>query len=163
MLRVEAGNSILCQAGVIACKGNGSKTKVLLITSRNTGRWIVPRGNIRPGSTPAKSAENEAYEEAGIKGTIVGPRPLGFYGYLKKLDVERTLAARVEVYLLNVTEQLKKWPEKGERRRSWVSINEAIGLVEPGVAALLRRLREILPSHGGRGISGGRRRRPAAA
>ena len=115
-----------------------------MIASRNTGRWIVPRGNHRPGSTPAKSAKNEAYEEAGIKGTIVGPRPLGFYRYLKKLDSERTLAARVEVYLLNVTEQSKKWPEKAEWTRSWVSINEAIGLVEePGIAALLRRLTEI--------------------
>ena len=86
MLTVEAGETTLCQAGVIACKDDGGKTKVLLITSRDTGRWIVPRGNIRPGSTPAKSAKNEAYEEAGIKGTIVGPRPLGFYRYLKKLD-----------------------------------------------------------------------------
>ena len=144
MLTVEAGETTLCQAGVIACKDDGGKTKVLLITSRDTGRWIVPRGNIRPGSTPAKSAKNEAYEEAGIKGTIVGPRPLGFYRYLKILDTERTLAARVEVYLLNVTEQLKKWPEKGERRRSWVSINEAIGLVEEsGIAVLLRRLTEL--------------------
>ena len=153
MSRVEAGNTILSQAGIIACKGNRGKTKVLLITSRNTGRWIVPRGNVRAGSTPAKSAKNEAYEEAGIKGTIFGPRPLGFYSYLKKLDVERTLAARVEVYLLNVTEQLKKWPEKDERRRSWVSIDEAIGRVEPGIAALLRLLREILSSHAARGIS----------
>ena len=97
MLAVEAGETTLCQAGVIALKDDGGRTKVLLITSRDTGRWIVPRGNIRPGSTPAKSAKNEAYEEAGIKGTIVGPRPLGFYRYLKKLDTERALAARVEV------------------------------------------------------------------
>jgi 8-oxo-dGTP pyrophosphatase MutT (NUDIX family) len=138
---VEADDASLHQAGVIAYKVDRGQIEVLLITSRDTGRRIIPRGNIRRSSTPAKSAKREAFEEAGIKGTIVGPRPLGFYTYFKKLELERTLAARVEVYLLHVTEQLKKWPEKGERRRFWLSIGEAIELVEePGIPVLLRRL-----------------------
>ena len=70
------------------------------------------------------------------------------------VEPERTRTAKVEVYLLRVTEQLKKWPEMGERRRFWLSIGEAIELVEePGIPALLRQLTEIehtvlCPEHG---------------
>lgn len=141
---VKAEDAILHQAGVIAFKVHRGRIEVLLITSRDTGRRIIPRGNIHRSSTPVKSAKREAFEEAGIKGTIVGPRPLGSYTYFKRLELERTLAAKVQVYLLHVTEQLKKWPEMGERRRFWLPIGEAIELVEePGIPVLLRRLTEI--------------------
>jgi 8-oxo-dGTP pyrophosphatase MutT (NUDIX family) len=143
-MSVEPEDATLHQAGVIAYKVERGQIEILLITSRDTRRRIIPRGNIHRGSTPAKSAKREAFEEAGIKGTIVGPRPLGSYTYFKKLEPEQTRTAKVEVYLLRVTEQLKKWPEMTERRRFWLSIGEAIELVEePGIPALLRRLKEI--------------------
>jgi 8-oxo-dGTP pyrophosphatase MutT (NUDIX family) len=120
------------------------EVRVLLMTSRETGRWIIPKGNIEPGSTPSQSAEREAYEEAGVRGVVVGSMPLGFYTYFKKLGSGEVRAATVEVYLLRVTERLRKWPEKGERRVSWVSTDVAIELVaEPGIAPLLRRLAEF--------------------
>jgi 8-oxo-dGTP pyrophosphatase MutT (NUDIX family) len=72
------------QAGIIAYRVKGGAIQVLLITSRDTGRWIIPKGNISSGSTPAEAAEREAFEEAGIKGTLVGSSPLGFYTYFKK-------------------------------------------------------------------------------
>ena len=55
------------------------------MTSRDTGRWIIPRGNIKPGVTPFRAAEQEAYEEAGVRGTIISLNPLGTYTYSKKL------------------------------------------------------------------------------
>lgn len=113
------------------------------MTSRETGRWIIPKGNIAPGSTPCAAAEREAYEEAGVRG-VVRPTPLGFYTYFKRLGSGQLRAATVEVYLLRVTERLKKWPEKGQRRLSWLSTGAAIELVEePGIVPLLRRLAEF--------------------
>ena len=81
-----ATNAILHQAGVIAYRIVDAKVQVLLITSRDTGRWIIPKGNIDAGATPAKAAQREAYEEAGVKGTITSLLPLGFYTYFKKLE-----------------------------------------------------------------------------
>jgi 8-oxo-dGTP pyrophosphatase MutT (NUDIX family) len=141
---VTATKPILHQAAVIAYRVLNGKVQVLLMTSRDTGRWIIPKGNIDGGTTPAQAAEKEAYEEAGVKGTIASSIPLGIYTYFKKLGSGKTHAAAVEVYLLRVKEQLKKWPEKGERKLSWLSTKQAVELIEePGVIPLLRRLMEF--------------------
>ena len=141
---VAATNPILNQAGVIAYRVLDGKVRVLLVTSRDTGRWIIPKGNIKAGERPFKTAENEAYEEAGVKGTFIGSIPLGTYTYFKKLDSGEARAATVEVYLLRVKERLKKWPERNERKLSWVSTKEAVALVEePGIVPLLLRLMEL--------------------
>jgi 8-oxo-dGTP pyrophosphatase MutT (NUDIX family) len=141
---MAATNPILNQAGVIAYRILDGKVQVLLMTSRDTGRWIIPKGNINGRSTPSKAAEKEAYEEAGVRGTITSSIPLGIYTYFKQLESGEARAATVEVYLLRIREQLKKWPEKGERKLSWVSTKAAIGLVEePGVVPLLQRLMEF--------------------
>jgi 8-oxo-dGTP pyrophosphatase MutT (NUDIX family) len=142
--KVIVTNPTLHQAGVIAYRVVDGGIRVLLMTSRDTGRWIIPKGNIKTGTTPAKAAEREAYEEAGIRGEIFGSIPLGFYTYFKVLTSGEKQPATVEVYLLMVTQQLKKWPEKHERRLSWVSLKKAVRLVqEPGVVPLLRRLMEF--------------------
>ena len=73
-----ATNAILHQAGVIAYRIVDAKVQVLLITSRDTGRWIIPKRNIDAGATPAKATQREAYEEAGVKGTITSLLPLAF-------------------------------------------------------------------------------------
>ena len=141
---VAATNTTLHQAGVIAYRILDGKVQLLLMTSRDTGRWIIPKGNIDAGATPAKAAEKEAYEEAGVKGTITRLLPLGTYTYLKKLESGEVRRAAVEVYLLRVKERLKKWPEKGERKLSWVSTKEAVRLIEePGLIPLLLRLMEL--------------------
>jgi 8-oxo-dGTP pyrophosphatase MutT (NUDIX family) len=129
---------------VIAYRIQDGRVRVLLMTSRDTGRWIIPKGNIKPGVTPWRAAEQEAYEEAGVRGTIISSNPLGTYTYLKNLASGETCAATVEVYLLRVKERLKKWPERSERKLSWVSIKEAVRLVEePGVVPLLLQLMEF--------------------
>jgi hypothetical protein len=80
-----------------------------------------------------------------VKGTIEGSIPLGFYNYFKKYQSGEQSPTTVEVYLLRVTKQVKKWPEKRERKLSWVPLADAINLVEePGVVPLLRRFSELL-------------------
>ncbi len=141
---MEATGSTLNQAGVIAYRILDGKVQVLLMTSRDTGRWIIPKGNINGRSTPSKAAEKEAYEEAGVKGVITSSVPFGIYTYQKKLGSGEARAATVEVYLLQIKERLKKWPEKGERKLSWVTTKEAVRLVEePGVVPLLQKLMEF--------------------
>jgi 8-oxo-dGTP pyrophosphatase MutT (NUDIX family) len=136
--------TILRQAGVIAYRILKGKVQILLVTSRETRRWIIPKGNIAARSTPARAASREAYEEAGVKGPIVNPIPLGIYTYFKKLRSGGSRAATVEVYLLKVKKHLKKWPEKRERSLAWMSTTEAMELIEePGVVPLLARLREL--------------------
>ena len=140
---VIEGDVPLPQTGVIAYRTRRGVVQVLFVTSRDTGRWIIPKGNIRPGTSPAKAAAQEAFEEAGVKGTIVSSTPLGMYTYFKQLRSGEVRATAVEVFLLQVKKQLKKWPEKGERQLAWVSAKEAVGLIEePGVVPLLIRLIE---------------------
>lgn len=139
-------SSIIHQAGVIAHRIDDGRHEVLLITSRDTRRWIIPKGHIEPGMTAPEAALQEAYEEAGLRGTLASEIPLGFYTYFKRRTDLPALPVSVEVYLLEVTEQLKKWPEKGKRKLRWVPIAQAIKKIEePGVVPLLQRLAELFP------------------
>jgi 8-oxo-dGTP pyrophosphatase MutT (NUDIX family) len=136
---------VLHQAGAIPYSVIDGEVRVLLVTSRGSGRWLIPKGNIDPGLTPAAAAAKETYEEAGIRGTIATDTPLGFFTSFKTLKsgVERPVT--VEVYALLVDRQLKRWPEAGEREACWMSANEADRSVkEPGLARLLLRLKEIM-------------------
>lgn len=133
------------QAGVIAYRVEDGRCEVLLITSRDTRRWIIPKGNIGRGKTAVEAAEQEAFEEAGVTGTVNGTTPLGFYMYFKRRDDGTTTPVSVEVYLLNVDRQHKKWPEKGTRKLRWLPVNEAIKKIEePGVVPLLKRFAELI-------------------
>jgi 8-oxo-dGTP pyrophosphatase MutT (NUDIX family) len=141
---VTTTETTLHQAGVIAYRLLDGRVRVLLMTSRETGRWIIPKGNVNAGTTAVQAAVEEAYEEAGIRGTICGSVPLGFYSYFKVLPSGEKQSATVEVYLMRVKQQLKKWPEKRERQLSWVSLKAAVRAVqEPGIVPLLRRLIEV--------------------
>jgi 8-oxo-dGTP pyrophosphatase MutT (NUDIX family) len=116
----------------------------LLVTSRETSRWIIPKGNIGRGKTPLQAALIEAREEAGLKGAVASAVPLGFYTYSKRLKGDRVRPATVEVYVLKVKQQSKKWPEKKERKLAWLPLAEAAHQVEePGLVPLLRRLMEL--------------------
>jgi 8-oxo-dGTP pyrophosphatase MutT (NUDIX family) len=132
------------QAGVIAYRDEDGQRQVLLITSRDTRRWIIPKGNIGRGKTASEAAAIEAFEEAGLQGMIESEIPLGFYTYFKRRRDLTTYPVSVEVYLMQVERQRKKWPEKGKRELSWLSIEAAIARIEePGVVPLLKRLGEL--------------------
>jgi 8-oxo-dGTP pyrophosphatase MutT (NUDIX family) len=92
--------------------------QILLITSRDTGRWVIPKGNRIKGLAGHRAAEVEAFEEAGIHG-IACPAPIGRYSYDKRKRSGKSREANVEVFPLAVTGHLTQWPEKGQRELRW--------------------------------------------
>jgi 8-oxo-dGTP pyrophosphatase MutT (NUDIX family) len=94
-------------------------TEVLLVTSRETGRWIIPKGWPAKGKPPHKSAAREAREEAGVVGRVKR-RPLGVFSYKKRLKSGKVVACEVQVFALKVTGQEARWLEKGERKLKWL-------------------------------------------
>src|SRR5262245_60989354 len=120
-----------------------SAIEVMLITSRQTGRWVIPKGWLVEGLTERESAADEAREEGGLIGRV-GERPIGHYRYKKRLPDGSIVACLVEVYALEVERQLKSWPEQKERRTRWCMLQAAARAVdEPELAAMIRDL----PNH----------------
>lgn len=116
--------------------------QVMLITSRGTGRWIVPKGWPMAGLKPWRAAAREAYEEAGIVGEIA-KRAAGRYDYQKRLEDGTVTTCEVDVFPLRVEEELPRWPEQDQRTRRWFSPEEASILVdEEGLQSLLSDLTE---------------------
>lgn len=114
---------------------------ILLVTSRHTGRWVLPKGNLVIGIAPHRAAAREAEEEAGVRGTIAR-KPLGRFPYRKWRSAERFEMAKVDVFALKVGKQLDRWKEQGQRERRWFPRDEAAELVdEPELRALLRGAR----------------------
>jgi 8-oxo-dGTP pyrophosphatase MutT (NUDIX family) len=112
--------------------------EILLITSRETRRWVIPKGWPMPGHSAAESAAQEAYEEAGVRGQMTA-QSIGYYGYSKRLRGGGKKRFRVEVFGMEVTEVLDLWPEAHERTRQWLSPAEAaIRVKEPELAILIR-------------------------
>lgn len=133
------------QAGVIPYVVEQGEVRILLVTSRDTGRWVIPKGNIGAGHSPAEAAVQEAVEEAGVQGRLTSSLPLGFFPYFKRLSSGEARATTVEVYPLLVTKTLKNWPEKDQRQLRWVSAWDAAKMVdEPGLARMMIRLVEIV-------------------
>lgn len=102
---------------------------VLLVTSRETKRWVVPKGNQASSDLPHLAAAIEAEEEAGVRGAVC-PIPLGSYRYRKRRKTGASLMVDVDVYPLAVTQELPTWKEAGERTRRWFSLRHAADMVE---------------------------------
>jgi len=114
--------------------------EVMLVTSRTTKRFIVPKGWPMKGKSGRKAAMIEAREEAGVLGKTL-KQPAGSYSYWKRLE-NRFVHVDVIVYLLEVTEELANWQEAGKRQRSWLTPADAALLIdEPDLSTLLRDLR----------------------
>ena len=112
--------------------------EILLITSRETRRWVIPKGWPMPGKSAAESAAQEAYEEAGVRGEMTA-QAMGHYSYRKRQRGGGKKRFRVDVFAMRVTEVLDLWPEAPERARQWLSPEEAAVLVEePELAVLIR-------------------------
>ena len=128
------------QYGALCYRSAPDGSKVLLITSRRTRRWISPKGWPMRGKTPAQAAAQEAYEEAGVR-DHVGPKALGFYSYRKVLDRKRQISCLVQVFPLEVTEQSAAFPEARDRQVKWMRPKKAAKRVrEPELAAQIRQL-----------------------
>ena len=114
--------------------------EIMLITSRDTGRWLIPKGWPEPGLAPAEAAAREAYEEGGLIGRI-GDRSIGFYRYEKRLPDGSAMHCVVEVFAFEVKQQATSWPERDERATRWFVLHEAAEAVhEPELRAIIRNL-----------------------
>ena len=116
------------QFGALCYRVVDDKLQVLLITSRRTGRWILPKGWPMPEVTPAEAAMREAWEEAGVKGRTRGDC-LGIYSYIKRDRGER-LPCVVAVFAVKVQSLRRDFPEAGQRNRKWFSQKKAARLLE---------------------------------
>jgi 8-oxo-dGTP pyrophosphatase MutT (NUDIX family) len=112
--------------------------EILVVTTRQTKRWIIPKGWPIKGLRPAKSAAREAFEEAGVRGRI-GTKPLGFFTYDKAVDAGGVQATcDVKVFPLLVQRQSEVWPESEQRIVQWVAPSKAVSLIkEPELKKLV--------------------------
>ncbi|MFN4153100.1 MAG: NUDIX hydrolase [Paracoccaceae bacterium] len=129
------------QNAALCWRMHRGRVQVLLITSRDTGRWIVPKGWPMEGKTAAETAVIEAWEEAGVQGEVEAAAPLGFYRYDKLCLPKPPVPCLVSVFSLRVTQLVDKYPERKERRRKWFDARKAARkVVEPDLRGLLVRL-----------------------
>ena len=113
---------------------------VLLITSRETRRWIIPKGHPDKSLGASALASLEAFEEAGVSGNIQ-PEPIGCYRSSKRLASGKSLPCDVTVFRLDVTRYLDEWKERRERERRWLPLAEAAELAaDGGLGAFLAQL-----------------------
>lgn len=128
----------------------GSEIEVLLVSSRETGRWVIPKGWPIKGLGPSETARQEAYEEAGVRGEV-SEACAGIYSYTKLLGPQRSngVPCVVAVYPIQVSKLLDDFPEREERRRRWFSPKKAAQKVdEPELRELLRGFSEVIGKKG---------------
>jgi 8-oxo-dGTP pyrophosphatase MutT (NUDIX family) len=130
---------------------HGKAVEILLVTSRETKRWVIPKGWPMKDKKPHGVAAQEAFEEAGVRGKI-GKTSIGTYPYIKRLKNGGGLACIVDVYPLKVVRQRKHWPEQHQRTAHWFTIAEAVEAVqELELAALIERFGRTLRA--GKGLA----------
>lgn len=125
----------------------GPAPEVLLITSRETRRWVIPKGWPMKDRTFAEAAAQEALEEAGVRG-VTGEEPIGTYRYLKLVKNGASVLCDVSVYPLQVIEQAESWPEQDQRNQQWFEAEQAATAVDEA------ELGELIRAFAGRLASG---------
>ncbi len=128
------------QVAALPLRRTGGVIEVLLVTSRDTGRWIIPKGWRPKGQKSHKAAAREAREEAGVKGKIK-QKPLGRFRYVKH-EISASGPIDVTVFLLAVRKELKRWPEKDQRQRAWFGLDSAAeNIQEPELSSIIAALK----------------------
>ncbi|UDF03058.1 NUDIX hydrolase [Asticcacaulis sp. AND118] len=111
-------------------RGKDGALEILLITSRGSGQWIIPKGKPIAGLSPAETAAQEAFEEAGIRGRA-DPASIGRFSYVKdEGQVSEREVAAVDVFALEVEQQLTLWPEMGQRQILWLDPADAAAVIQ---------------------------------
>lgn len=129
------------QVAALCYRDTDAGKEVLLITSRRSGRWIIPKGWPVAGKDGPGSALQEAWEEAGVCRADMTAEAMGTFAYSKNQNDGARLLVVVEVYLTRVDAVAADYPEAEERRRVWVSPDEAARrIMEPELKDMLRRL-----------------------
>lgn len=130
MSREEATSLAVRQIAALPIKWDEKgRLRILMVTSRGTGRWVVPKGWPMDGTKPWRAAEIEALEEAGAVGHI-GEEALGEYGYIKDLGDGASVPVCVRLYPMIVERLKKRWKERGDRTRKWFSVKGAAKRVD---------------------------------
>lgn len=114
----------LIQYAAMPFRQGQGEPEVMLVTSRETKRWILPKGNPKKNTKSYMVAAEEAFEEAGLKGRA-SQKPFYTFDSIKRLKSGKQVPCRVRVFSLAVKKQTERWPEKGERERAWMSFAEA--------------------------------------
>lgn len=137
---MKSAKTVGIQYAALPFRIEARQVQVLLITSRTTRRWVIPKGWPIHGLKPQEAAAVEAAEEAGIGGELVD-QPIGSYHYIKLLKGERTTAVQVIVFPLRVETHVDDWKEQDQRIYGWFPYRKAAALVaEPGLRRLIRDL-----------------------
>lgn len=146
---------VTSQVAAIPIRWTNGRAEVMLITTRRSGRWTVPKGWPLTDSLGAECAAREAFEEAGVRGRIE-PFSLGTFEYWKRAKSGRVVL-QVTAYALHVDHVSTDWPERGERKRAWFAPEVACRLANNDeLAALIRaavQVRAAKPAPAGFGIS----------
>ncbi|MDX7951092.1 NUDIX hydrolase [Lichenihabitans sp. Uapishka_5] len=115
----------------------GDGLEIMLITSRETRRWVVPKGWPMKGRRPRGTAAREAMEEAGISGAVA-KAAIGSYVYIKRGIGGKSWPCRVDVFPLEVRVERATWRERKQRTRQWFNYIEAADAVaEPDLKGLI--------------------------
>lgn len=131
----------LKQVAALVYRNSGAGPEILLITSRGTGRWVLPKGWPQKGKSLARSALCEAHEEAGVRGCLLSA-PIGSFRYDKPADESSpAFAFSVDVFALRFTRQDRHWPEEAVRTLEWFAPRSAAErVIESGLKAMLVRI-----------------------
>lgn len=132
------------QVAALCWRDGPAGREVLLATSLDTGRWILPKGWPKRGRSAVQTAEEEAWEEAGVRARALPAKPLGAYRYAKRLEGGVPVRTIVEVFAMEVAHLADDFPEAGKRERRWFTPDAAADAVEePELQALLRAAAQI--------------------
>lgn len=138
----KAQEAVGRQFAALPMRGSGRALEVMLVTSRDTRRWVLPKGWPKGWAedhlTASKLAAKEAFEEAGLLGRVSNV-PISSYEYQKRLPESESTTCEVTIFPMQVDVELDGWPERDERRRQWFGVRVAAQLVqEPDLADLLK-------------------------
>ncbi|WP_120633413.1 NUDIX hydrolase [Ruegeria sp. EL01] len=135
---------VLPQSAALCYRIERGRTEVLLITTRRSRRWIIPKGWLISGLTTAETAAQEAWEEAGVRGKC-NPDKLGQFTYLKQRPDQGMAMCVVDVFPIYVRSLASSYPEKAERSRKWCSPKKAASKVQSSdLAEVLRSFKRFL-------------------
>lgn len=126
------------QIGALCYRMAKGKVEILLVTTRRTRRWIIPKGWPMKGRSDAKAAQIEAFEEAGIIGKGSG-KELGTFASLKRIDAQTLIPVEISVFPIMARAQKSNFPEKDQRAFKWLPLKKAAEKCEdPGLERFLR-------------------------
>ena len=111
------------KVGVIPFDVKGDRIAIMFVTSQGRGRWILPKGNLKKDEPVKKGCKREAFEEAGIEGTLLSKIPMTLP--ISKSENGATKTVAVTYYPMLVKKQLDEWPESSKRQRHWATLEDA--------------------------------------